>query len=222
MFKNRLLKQNLDSAQKKIIERFNKIDLESLNLSEYTENYLIEKKARLKREMKLYGSLLFLTLRNCNIPLQDFVFVDYGGGSGMMSLLALELGIGNVIYNDIYEGSCKDVQITAKALGLKLDHIVCGDVDELIHYLHNHSISINSITSFDVLEHIYDVESHFNKLGQFKNDSFRIIHGSGANIKNLRYVNRVKKLQMDVENSSREKKIGHKVRDTLESYFEVR
>lgn len=222
MFNNSTLIKSIDSAQIRLINNFVNIDIQSLDVSEYTAKYLDNKKTKLKKELELYGRLLYLSLKNNQIPLNDFVLVDYGGGSGLLSFLAMELGIKTVIYNDIYDISCKDVKITSKALGLKLNHIVCGDVDDLINYLHDNSISINSITSFDVLEHIYDVESHFKKLGQIKNSSFRIIYGSGANIKNARYVNRVKKVQLDVENKTREKKKGHKNRDTLKSYFEVR
>lgn len=222
MLNNNDLKKSINSAQFRLINKVANIDLQSLEISEYTEKYLEEKKTRLNKELKLYGRLLYLTLKDSQIPLRDFALVDYGGGSGLMSFLASELGIGMVIYNDIYDISCKDVEITSNALGLKLNHIVCGDVDELIKYLYNNAITINSITSFDVLEHIYDVESHFKKLGQIKNNSFRIIYGSGANIKNPRYVNRVKKVQFDVENKTRDKKEGHKDRDTLKSYFQVR
>lgn len=222
MLNNSDLRKSINSSQSRLIDKFANMDLQSLELSEYTEKYLESKRSRLKKELKLYGRLLYLSLKKSQIPLKDFVLVDYGGGSGLLSFLASEMGIGTVIYNDIYDISCKDVEISSNALGLKINHIVCGDVDELIKYLHNNTISINSITSFDVLEHIYDVESHFKKLGQINNSSFRIIYGSGANIKNARYVNRVKKVQFDVENNTRDKKEGHKDRDTLISYFEVR
>lgn len=82
-----------------------------------------------------------------------------------MSLLAAELGVGTVIYNDIYDVSCKDIEILSNALGLKPDHIVCGDVDDLVSYLQEKSISINVIVSYDVLEHIYDVDSHLRIWG---------------------------------------------------------
>jgi len=71
------------------------------------------------------------------------------------------LGIGNVIYVDIYDGSCNDVEILSNALGLPLDYIICGDVDDLISFVQDNQIIINLIASYDVLEHIYDVEDHF-------------------------------------------------------------
>lgn len=165
---------------------------------------------------------IFLSLNNSQVSPENFVLVDYGGGSGVISFLAAEMGIGTVIYNDIYDVSCTDVGSLSNALGLTLDHIVCGDIDELVSYLHENSISINAITSYDVLEHIYNVESHFRKLSCLTDSRFRIVYASGANIKNPRYVHSVKKLQIEAEYKTRNKKWGHKERDTLQSFLGVR
>ena len=103
-----------------------------------------------------------------------------------------------------------------------MDHIVCGDVDGLVAYLKDNSIHINAITSYDVLEHIYDVESHFKKLGSHTRDRFRIVYASGANIENPLYVRFVKIKQIESEYKIRNIKWGHKDRDSLEPFFEVR
>lgn len=94
-----------------------------------------------------YTYLLALSLSGNKIPLSKFIFVDYGGGSGVLSLLAKELGIGNVIYDDIYDISCKDVRVLSRAIDIEIDDYVFGDIDELIAYLKNQSISINAIAS---------------------------------------------------------------------------
>jgi hypothetical protein len=148
--------------------------------------------------------------------------LNYGSGCGILSFLAAEMGIGTVIYNDIYDISCTDVKILSNALRLKLSHIVCGDVDELISYLQKNSISINAITSYDVIEHIYNVEYHFRKLGCLKNSKFRIVYASGANIKNPRYVHSIKKKQIQAEYNGKHKEWGDKERDTLQPYLDVR
>jgi len=74
--------------------------------------------------------------------------VDYGGGSGLLSFLALEAGIGTVIYNDIYDVSCEDARKLGQALHLPLSRIVCGDVDELVSYLRKEKINVNAIVSY--------------------------------------------------------------------------
>ena len=158
------LLEKIATAQLRLCEKLVGLDVESLNISEYNQGYLGRKIAHPQGVLELYGRLLHLVLRNSSVPLKDFILVDYGGGSGVISYLAVELGVGTVIYNDIYDISCEDVGRISKALKLPLDHIVCGDVDDIVSYLQAHAIPVNAILSYDVLEHIYDVESHFKKI----------------------------------------------------------
>ena len=216
------LKDQIESARIRLYDKLINFDIKTLNISEYNQRYLGSRVARLKYVLQLYSRLLYLSLNNSRISPENFVLVDYGGGSGIISFLAAEMGIGTVIYNDIYDVSCTDVGRLSNILGLMLDHIVCGDVDELISYLHKNSISINAITSYDVLEHIYDVESHFKKLGCLSGSKFRIVYASGANIANPSCVRSVKKTQIEVEYKNRDKQWGHKERDSLQAYSDVR
>jgi hypothetical protein len=212
----------LQDASFRLEQKLAGLDLGSLGISEYNQRYLGSKVKSLESALQLYGYLLLLALANRDVPIGDFVFVDYGGGSGLMSLLAKEMGIGTVIYNDIYDVSCDDVALTAEALGLKLDHIVCGEIDDLIRYLNDHSIAIHAITSFDVIEHIYDIDAFMQKMALLPHASLRVVHGSGANIKNPQYVYQTAKKHREVETKDRPKVWGAKERDTLRSYYAVR
>ncbi|MBN2144894.1 MAG: methyltransferase domain-containing protein [Candidatus Aureabacteria bacterium] len=219
------IEQLLDSiaaAQTRLYDKLAHLDVTSLNISEYNQRYLGNRIANLKGVLQLYGRLLSFCLNKVPVHPENFVLVDYGGGSGLISLLAAESGIRTVIYNDIYDVSCRDVRLLSHELGLKLDHIVCGDLDELISYLHKNSISVDAITSYDVLEHIYDVEYHFHKLTTLSDRPLRVVYASGANIANLRYVFAVKKKQIEAEYKNREKKWGYKQCDSLQAFFDVR
>jgi len=218
---NKPLANQIESAQIRLYDKLVHLDIKSLNISEYNQRYLGGKISKIKQKLSLYGKLLYFSLINSPVSYESFVLVDYGGGSGLISLLAIEMGIGTVIYNDIYDVSCEDVNRLSNSIGLTLDHIVCGDVDDLISYLHKNTILINAITSYDVLEHIYDVEYHFRSLGSLSNQ-FRVVYGSGANIANPLYVYLVSKSHRRAEYNNREKRWGHKERDTLQSYFEIR
>ena len=219
---SRQLLDQIAFAQIRLHDRLINLDTKSLNISEYNQRYLGSKISNLKGTLQLYGRLLYLAVKNSHVSAEDFVLVDYGGGSGVLSFLAAEMGIGTVIYNDIYDVSCTDVGSLSNALGLTLDHIVCGDVDELVSYLRENAISIDAITSYDVLEYIYDVESHFRSLSCLRDSRFRIVYASGANIENPRQVRILKKKQIDAEYKIKDKKWGHKERDTLESFLQVR
>jgi len=207
---NNQLKEKIIAAEKHLYEKLINLDPKALNISEYNQRKLVLKIAGLKGVLRLYGTLLYLSLNNRRISPEESVLVDYGGGSGLISFLGAEMGIGTIIYNDIYESSCMDVRSLSNALGLTLGHIVCGDVDGLVSYLESNSISIDAITSYDVLEHIYDVKSHFEKLSSLSNSKFRLIYASGANIASPVYVHSVRKRQINAEYNNREKGWGHK------------
>ncbi len=58
--------------------------------------------------------------------IRKFVFLDYSGGLGMLSLLAKELGVGTVIYNDIYDVACRDSKLIAESVGNEANYYVQG------------------------------------------------------------------------------------------------
>ena len=212
----------INQAAERLHKKFTQIDLKQLNISEYNQSYLTGKLQNPIGMLQHYSYLLALTLTSVKQPLSQVVLIDYGGGSGVLSLLAQELGIGIVIYNDIYDVSCQDIKILAKVFELDIADFVCGDIDELIIYLNKQSISINAIISSDVIEHIYDIENYLRKLHLLSNSSFSLVFSSTANSKNpiLRW--QLKKQHIKCEYKNRELKWGHKERDTLRSYFEIR
>jgi len=219
---NKEIQQQIISAEIRLKGKLVHLDIQSLDISDYNQKYLAGKMGNLSAVLELYGRLLYLCLKDSDTNLKDFVFVDYGGGTGLYALLAKELGIGTVLYNDIYDVSCIDIGILSKALSLELEHIVAGDLDQLLKYLQEHSISANTISSYDVIEHVYDVESHFKQLGSVIGDKLRVVYASGANIENPRFVKAVTKTQLQVELENREKQWGHKERDSLQSYLDIR
>ena len=148
--------------------------------------------------------------------------IDYGGGTGLLSLLAKEIGFKSVIYNDIYEGSCHDIAVLADACSLRLEAIIQGDAKDLVDYLNNGLTGADLIVSYDVIEHVYDVEANFSAFSQLANYPSAIVYGSGANIRNPFYTREVKKAQLSVENEDREQGYGHKTSDSLRSYLNLR
>jgi hypothetical protein len=219
---NQELFQQVVSAETRLREKLQSVDIKSLCITEYNQRKWEKKLKNLSGSLSTYGYLLRLSFSNCSIPIQKSVFVDYGGGCGILSFLAKELGVGTVIYNDIYEGSCNDVKLFSNALELPLEYIVCGDVDKLIEYIRKNSIIVNSIASYDVLEHLYDVEYHFNLLLSLSNPHFRLVYASGANNENPMKVHKLKKIHINAEYKNREEKWGHKETDSSRAYFDVR
>jgi len=216
-----MLSESLRSARRRLSSKLAQIDLGSLGISEYQQRYLAGHLRNLEGILQVYGRIISLAVKESQCPLGDFVLVDYGGGSGLLSFLALEAGISNVIYNDIYDVSCDDARKLGQALNLPLPRIVCGDVDELVSYLQKEKIKVNGIVSYDVIEHIYDIKHHFETLGSLEG-AFVVVYASSANSKNPLIVRRLRKKQIEAEYITRERIWGHKERDTLEAYFSVR
>jgi len=216
-----LLRQ-INLAAGRLDEKLRKLDLGRLGISEYNQGYLGRKLAGLKNVLRRYAYLLALALADNRQPLAEFTFVDYGGGSGVLSLLAKELGIGRVIYDDIYDVSCKDAAIIAGATGIGVDDHVCGDMDALIRYLEERSLSINAISSHDVIEHIYDMEGYLRSLRLLPSDSLRVVFGCGSNIKHPLIRRKLMKNHLECEYRNRDRQWGHKERDSLRSYLDMR
>ena len=220
--RNKLLLREIDLAADNLRKKLIRLDLGRLDISQYNQRYLGRKLNSILPSLQIYSHLLAWSLAAYSSSLEQFVFVDYGGGSGVLSLLAKELKIGTVIYNDIYDVSCRDAQLIARAVGKEADYYVCGDIDDLIHYLKSLDISVDAISSYDVIEHIYDIEDYFRKLRLLSKKSLSIVFGSGANIHNPKIREQLMKKHRKFEYYTREKTYGYKERDSLKSYLDIR
>lgn len=217
-----LLSKRIKHGQERLRKKMLDINVKSIGISDYNQRYLLEKIHSIDIALDTYGRILKFALSKQPVMPEGLTLVDYGGGSGLLSLLAKEIGVGSVIYDDIYDVSCADVGHVSRILGLPLDHIVCGNIDELCSYLKLNSLSINAIASYDVLEHIYDIEYHFRRLRSLPDGKFRVIYASGANTENPLIVRGVTRKQIDAEHKNRDKKWGYKERDSLNAYYDIR
>jgi 2-polyprenyl-3-methyl-5-hydroxy-6-metoxy-1,4-benzoquinol methylase len=202
--------------------KFKHLDLKGLGISEYNQRYIGSYLANPIGTFQLYGYLVALSIVQYNGPLKEFTLLDYGGGCGILSLLAKESGIGRVIYNDIYDRSCEDIKILAQATGIEIDDFICGDIDAVITNLRKRSIPVNAVSSYDVIEHIYCVEGYLRKLRFLSNHRLRIVIASDANGENPIIYRRIKKRHLRYEYSKRVREWGCKERDTLMSYMDAR
>ena len=156
------------------------------------------------------------------VSLNKFVFLDYGGGAGILSLLAKELKIGTVIYNDIYPISCKDAKVIGELVGNQADYYVPGDIDTVIDFLRTNAIACNSVVSNNVIEHIYDIEGFLKKLCLLSDTSLNVVMASDGSIFNPLIRKSSTKKQLEAEYKDCQKEWGHKERDCLRAYLKVR
>lgn len=212
----------IHAAANRLFNKMSTLNVAALDISDYNKNYFGSKLARLISALQLYSYILSWSIAKSDVSFDRFVFLEYGGGSGMLSLLAKELDIGTVIYNDIYDVSCRDAKVIAGSIGVEADHYVEGDVDKVISFLKLNNINCNAVGSYDVIEHIYDIKTFFKKISLFSNNPLTIVMSSGANTFNPMIKSTLVKGHLKAEYEDRKKKWGHKERDCLKSYLNVR
>ena len=157
-------------------------------------------------------------VKNLDKNIEESILIDYGGGCGMLSYLAKELGFKKVIYNDIYEVSVKDCRIIAEHLDIDIDDFVHGNIEVLIDNISKKNIKPDMICSFDVLEHIYNLEDWFQSVVKIENP-FSLLFMTAANTKNPFIVRRLKELHKKVEFVGVKKGQGWKKIDLSAPYF---
>lgn len=212
----------VNEAAGRLHYKLKKIDLESLDISDYNKRYFGSLLRNLRSNLQKYAYILAWSITKIDIPLNKLVFLDYGGGSGMLSLLAKECKIGTVIYNDIYDISARDAEIIGKAIGDQADYYIPGDVNDVIDFLKEKSIKCNTVANYDVIEHIYDIEEFLKKIPMISDNNLRVFFSSGANPYNPVIKRKLVKNHYRCELSDREQKFGSKKRDPLEAYSKIR
>lgn len=209
-------------AQDKLKVKLLRLDLNKLEISDYTREYLKSMVEDLDETLGRFAQVIEAGLKASKSDIEKISILEFGGGAGLLSLLAIEAGAIRVVYNDIFLGSCEDVRKLASACKLELADVIRGSHIELVEHLNSSDQKIDLIVSYDVIEHVYDVSEMFSFFSKLKNVPKSIVFGSGANIRNPFYVKHVRKIQEDVELNDRIHYVGHKDRDSLSSYFSLR
>ncbi|MFX1567641.1 MAG: hypothetical protein ACFFCV_04650 [Promethearchaeota archaeon] len=213
---------DIKGAASSLFKKLDSLDLNSLNISDYMANYFGKSISNLKGTLQRYSLLLALCLKNYRNSLEDFVFIEYGGGSGIFSLLAKEIGIGKVIYNDIYSTSCRDAKAIAESIGNPADEYILGEIKEIVNYCNDRGIYCNAVGTYDVIEHIYNIEAFFQGLMELPQKSLSLVLASGANPYNPIIKRRIKIHHHNSEFIDKQKEYGHKEGYTLEAYAKIR
>ncbi|MFW9827342.1 MAG: hypothetical protein ACFFEY_07125 [Candidatus Thorarchaeota archaeon] len=212
----------INIAALRLYNKLSNMDISSLNISEYIENYFQKLLRNLKGSLQKYSYLLSLCLYRNKKPFNELCFIDYGAGSGLFSLLAKELGIGNVLYNDIYDVSCHDAKEIATSLAIPAEEYICGEIQDIVDYCKRNSLNCDAIGSFNVIEHIYDIEYFLNQLVHLSNNNLSIVLASGANPFNPVLKRSILKHHNEREFYDRKLEYGHKGTDTLKAYTSIR
>jgi len=171
--------------------------------------------------MPLLNQLFLKAIKELEKPVSESTFLDYGGGCGILSVLAKEIGFKTILYNDIYHLSVRDAGILSDLTENPVDHFIEGDIEDVARYCMEYELKPDLICSFDVIEHIYDLTAWFSALGKFQHN-YRLLFMTNANPCNP-YINlKIKKIQRKAEFVDQVKTVGWKENDSHESYFKMR
>ncbi|MDP8208583.1 MAG: hypothetical protein P9L92_18110 [Candidatus Electryonea clarkiae] len=214
--------QDIEVAANILEQKLSNLDVDSLEISDYNKRYLSEHIEHINSYLKRCSFVLAWAFRSSVTPYKDLLFVEYGAGTGGLSLLAKELGVGTVIYNDIYNVSCKDAEIIASSMKIVADDYVCGGLDDVVDNLNTRSVACDAIGSNDVIEHVYDIELFINNLSKVPGKHLTVAFSSAANSLNPMITRRWMSIHKSKENVDQEKKWGEKEIACLRAYKAVR
>jgi len=171
-----------NAAATRVHEKLHSMDVNEPKMDEYYRKRYFEVRLTQGSVSKLRNCSYHImwAVANSNKPLDQISLIDHGGGLGLLSLLAKELGVGRVIYNDIDPKFLEAAQSIARLMGCEADDYLLGDIDRLIEQLGSNTI--DAMVSYDVLEHIYDLDDFFAELCSSSCCPRVLFMSSGANM----------------------------------------
>jgi len=210
-----------EHAINSLYKKLRLLNIEQLDVSAYNKKYLSTYIKNYSFYMGLYKQLLNKLLERLHKPVNETTFIDYGGGCGILSYLAKEMGFKNVIYNDIYKVSANDAKVISEALKIKPDYFITGDIDEFISEIERLNLKPDVICSVDVLEHIYSWKLWIEK-AMTLNEHFLLLFMSSANGANPFIKRKIKKIHLQTEYKGFNKHEGWKDADLETAFFTER
>lgn len=220
--KDDVLSAKLDNAANNLYKKLYGLNVQDLKVSDYTKRYLEDHKKKLIYSLQVYTYMLFWSVKLSNKSLSDLSILENGGGTGILCLLAKEVGVKNIIYNDVYDVACNDFKELSKYFDLEPDHIILGEIEEIAIYLNQNQINCDVIASRNVIEHIYDLNNYFHKASTIQNKDLILFLATTANEKNILTDIYTKRIHNRSEYQDRERKWGFKQRDSYNAYCDIR
>lgn len=172
--------RTLDDAATRLARKIAAMDIAQLPLSEYGKENVGEFQRKAVETIKKYVHIL-AWLRFPESADAPAMFVDYGGGHGLLGVLAKEAGFPNVIYNDIFSGCADDARQLARHLGCEADAYVVGDIHAVAESLKASPPATGAIASINVIEHIYDMDDFLKTAASLTRGAMTMVLSTSAN-----------------------------------------
>lgn len=158
------MKTNIKNITRKLIEEIQALNYKEAPISDYNKQYIHRLLPALPYYMEIYTSCLLEGIKSVHIIPEEITLIDYGGGSGFLSMLAKRLGIGKVIYIDLNPFSVNTITYLKKTLNVGPDVILEGNSPELTKWCEMNNTKPHLLVATDLIEHVYDLKTFFADL----------------------------------------------------------
>ncbi|MDR0430925.1 MAG: SAM-dependent methyltransferase [Tannerellaceae bacterium] len=157
-------KNELIAASETVACKLRAIDYENLPISDYNKQYIRKIYPALRYYLDIFVDCLYKGIQSTGLAASGITLIDYGGGSGFLSILAKEAGIGQVIYIDLNPLSVDTIRVLKETLGIGPDIILSGNSDVLAGWCKIQQLKPQLLIATDLIEHVYDLKRFFADL----------------------------------------------------------
>lgn len=183
--------------------RLQTVDFDRLPISDYNKRYIRRLKPALPYYMRIYASCILRGQKITGRDLHDITLVDFGGGSGFLSLLAVFLGFREVIYIDLNPKSVQTIRRLSEQLGFGPHFILEGSSAQLRDWCRENGRKPQLLIATDLIEHVYDLAPFFDELHQ-TNPDMTLIFTTASTPYNPLVKRRLRRMMAACENGPEE------------------
>ena len=166
--------------------------------------------------LDIYRYSLDKILEMCGKSPDEIAIVDYGGGHGLLSILAKKLGFRMVIYVDYDANALQTMRVMGTLLDAAPDVVLQGDATTLRDWCREQDIVPDGLLAMDVIEHIYVLDDFFAHLHE-ASPKMKMIFTTASTPFNQRVVRRLRKaMRADELGTTTKKGFWQRRRDFIE------
>lgn len=181
------------------------LSLRNLQISAYSRKSLRRTLDAAQYYLEIYNHALDKALQLCSLSPAEMTVVDYGGGHGLLGILAKRVGFGRVIYVDYNTDAFRTVGVLSQMLGSGPDVMLMGDASTLAEWCRKNNVRPDALLGMDVIEHIYVLDTFFGALHEIY-PKMKMVFTTASTPYNKRVLRRLHKaMRKDEEGTSRSK-----------------
>lgn len=181
-----------------MIHKIRGVDYASLDISDYSRDYIIRMLPHLEYYFDIYERCIQKVVSLSGKPAGQLTLVDYGGGHGFLSFLAKSKGVGQVVYVDFNPKAVQTVHALSDRLGVGPDVVIEGDAMVLRQWCERESVVPDALLGMDVIEHIYCLDDFFSDVFAL-NRNMDMVFTTGSTPYNRHVVKRLHKAMVNDE-----------------------